>query len=160
LKFSALTFCRPGEIRKGEWKEVDFEKAQWNLSAEKMKMKRLHIVPLSRQAVKILTELKTPTGSQEWLFPSPRRDGRCMSENGVRVALRAMGYEKEDMTAHGFRGMASTILNEHGFMPDIIERQLSHIDKNAIRSAYNHAEYLSQRREMMQWWADWLDDPK
>ncbi|MDR2175589.1 MAG: site-specific integrase, partial [Synergistaceae bacterium] len=151
-------FCRPGEIRHAEWGEVDFEKAEWRIPPEKMKMKRPHIVPLSRQAAAVLTELKAMTGHQKWLFPSARRDGRCMSENAIRVALRSMGYGNEDMTAHGFRAMASAILNGSGlFAPDVIERQLAHAERNAVRAAYNHAEYLPQRREMMQWWADWLD---
>lgn len=157
LKFSALVFCRPGEIRNAEWTEIDWERCEWKIPAEKMKMRRGHIVPLSRQAVQILKELHVMTGYQKWLFPSKRNDGNCMSENTIRVALRAMGYGNDDMTAHGFRGMASTILNEHEFPPDIIERQLAHVPRNAIRAAYNHAEYLTQRREMMQWWADWLE---
>jgi integrase len=105
-------------------------------------------------------ELQTMTGHQHWLFPSAREDGRCMSENAIRVALRAMGYKNEDMTPHGFRAMASTILNGNGWPPDVVERQLAHAERNAVRAAYNHAEYLPQRREMMQWWADWLDARK
>jgi integrase len=160
MKFSILTFCRPGEIRAAEWKEIDAEKAQWNIPEGKMKMKRPHIVPFSRQILAVLEELRPLTGYQKWLFPSARNDGRCMSKNTVRVALRAMGYGNDDLVPHGFRGMASTILNENGFSPDIIERQLAHSEKNSVRAAYNHAEYLPQRREMMQWWADWLDDVK
>ncbi|GHV36343.1 integrase [Synergistales bacterium] len=158
LKFSALTFCRPGEIRHAEWKEIDFEKAQWNIPPEKMKMKRPHIVPLSIQTTVTLRELYFLTGNQTWLFPSARRDGRPMSDGGIRVALRAMGYGNDDMTAHGFRAMASTVLNESGlFLSDVIERQLAHVESNSVRAAYNHAEYLPQRRDMLQWWADWLD---
>jgi integrase len=160
LKFSALVFCRPGEIRAAEWKEIDWDKSEWKIQAEKMKMKRPHIVPLVRQALEVLEELKQFTGNQRWLFPSTRNDSHCMSQNTIRIALRVMGYGNSDMTAHGFRAMASTILNEKGFMPDLIERQLAHSEKNAIRAAYNHAEYMPQRREMMQWWADWLDEIK
>ncbi|MDR2179696.1 MAG: tyrosine-type recombinase/integrase [Synergistaceae bacterium] len=158
LKFSMLTFCRPGEIRAAEWKEIDREKAQWNIPEERMKMRRPHIVPLVPQTLAVLDELRPLTGEQKWLFPSARGDGRCMSENTVRIALRSMGYGNGDIVPHGFRSMASTILNENGFPPDIIEKQLAHAEKNAIRAAYNHAEYLPKRREMMEWWANWLDD--
>ena len=158
LKFSVLTFCRPGEIRAAEWKQIDLEKKEWRIPADRTKMKRLHIVPLVRQTLEVLEELRGFTGRQAWLFPSARRDGRCMSENAVRVALRSMGYQNDEIVPHGFRAMASTILNESGlFAPDIVERQLAHAEKNAVRAAYNHAEYLPQRREMMQWWADWLE---
>lgn len=118
------------------------------------------IIPLARQTMELLANLKTMTGDGRWLFPSARNDGRCMSENTVRVALRSLGYENGEMTPHGFRSMASTVLNEHGFQPDVIERQLAHAEKNSIRAAYNHAEYLPQRRELMQWWADFLDNTK
>jgi integrase len=160
LKFSALVFCRPGEIRTARWDEIDWEKARWSIPEEKMKMKNPHIVPLARQTLKVLEELRPLTSCQQWLFPSARNDGHCMSENTIRVALRAMGYSNDDMTAHGFRGMASTVLNDNGFPTDHIERQLAHAERNAVRGAYNHAEYLPQRREMMQWWADWLDENK
>jgi integrase len=157
LKFSALVFCRPGEIRHAEWSEVDFQKAEWIIPAEKMKMRRLHRVPLARQTLDVLTEMKAVTGHQKWIFPSARNDGKCMSENAIRVALRSMGYGNEDMTAHGFRAMASTTFYENGFPRNHVEMQLAHAEKNAVIEAYNHAEYLPQRREMMQWWADWLD---
>jgi integrase len=160
LRFSALTFCRPGEIRHAEWQEIDWEKREWRIPAQKMKMKRLHIVPLARQTLELLRELQRISGHQKWLFPSTRRDGHCMSENAVRVALRSMGYSNDDMTAHGFRGMASSVLNENGWAPDVIERQLAHAQRDAVRAAYNHAEYLPQRRDMAQWWADWLDKMK
>jgi integrase len=154
LKVSALTFCRPGEIRHAEWNEISGN--TWKIPAEKMKMSRPHIVPLARQTMEALDEARAHSGAGKWIFPSARRDGRPMSENAVRMALRSMGYSNDEMTAHGFRGMASTILNEHGFPPDIIERQLAHVERSSVRSAYNHAEYLPQRREMMQWWADFL----
>ena len=121
-------------------------------------MKRVHIVPLARQTVELLRFLHELTGRQKWLFPSARRDGRPMSENTVRIALRSMGYNNDTMTAHGFRGMASTRLNEMGWSPDVIERQLAHVEKNQVRAAYNHAEYLDERRRMMQAWADWLTE--
>ena len=158
LKFSALTFCRPGEIRHAEWSEIDFENCEWRIPAEKMKMKRVHIVPLAEQTIELLLFLKELTGKGKWLFPSARMDGRPMSDNTVRVALRSMGYSNEQMTAHGFRGMASTRLNEMGWAPDVIERQLAHAENNQVRAAYNHAEYLPERRKMMQFWADYLDE--
>jgi len=158
LLFSALTFCRPGEIRQAEWGEIDFDRAEWRLPAEKMKMKRPHIVPLCEEALKVLRELEEFTGGQKWLFPSPRNDGRPMSENGVRVALRSLGYTNEQMCPHGFRGMASTVLNENGWPADVIERQLAHVEKSAVRKAYNHAEYLPRRREMMAWWGKYLSE--
>jgi len=157
LKFSALTFCRPGEIRHAEWSEIDFENREWRIPAEKMKMKRVHIVPLATQAIEVLIFLRELTGKGRWLFPSARMDGRPMSENTVRVALRSMGYSNEQMTAHGFRGMASTRLNELGWPSDVIERQLAHSERNSVRAAYNHAEYLPERQKMMQFWADYLD---
>lgn len=156
LKFSALVFCRPGEIRTAEWPEIDWERLEWKIPEEKMKAKRPHIVPLATQTIALLKELRRLTGWQKWLFPSSRNDGRSMSENTVRVALRTMGYGNDDMTAHGFRAMASTTLNENGWEVDVIERQLAHAERSSVRAAYNHAEYLPRRREMMQWWADFL----
>ena len=157
LKFSALTFCRPGEIRQAEWSEIDFENCEWRIPAEKMKMKRVHIVPLSRQAIEVLTNCRQLTGNGRYIFPSARNNGSPMSDNTIRVALRSMGYTNDDMTAHGFRAMASTRLNEMGWTPDVIERQLAHVERNSVRAAYNHAEYLDERRKMMQFWADYLD---
>ena len=158
LKLSALTFCRPGEIRQAEWSEIDFDNREWRIPASKIKMKRVHIVPLSRQAIEVLRFLQPLTGKNKWLFPSSRNDGRPMSDNTVRIALRSMGYTNDDMTAHGFRAMASTRLNEMGWTPDVIERQLAHVEGNSVRAAYNHAEYLDERRKMMQFWADYLDE--
>ena len=158
LKFSALTFCRPGEIRHIEWNEIDFENSEWRIPAEKMKMKRVHIVPLATQTIELLKFLQPLTGKNKWIFPSARMDGNPMSENTVRIALRSMGYSNDEMTAHGFRAMASTRLNEMGWSPDVIERQLAHAESNQIRAAYNHAEYLPERRKMMQFWADYLDE--
>ena len=158
--FSALTFCRPGEIRRAEWSEINIANREWRLPAEKMKMKRPHIVPLASQTIELLADLHVMTGNGMYLFPSNRspRGDRPMSENTVLVALRSMGYGKEQMTAHGFRSMASTLLNENGFNRDWIERQLAHVEGNNVRAAYNYAEYLPERRKMMQWWADYLDE--
>ena len=117
-----------------------------------MKMRSEHIIPLARQTIELLKELHEVTGSGKYLFPSQRMDGRPMSENTVRIALRSMGYDKDEMTVHGFRGMASTRLNEMGWPPDVIERQLAHVEGNSVRAAYNHAEYLVERRKMMAAW--------
>lgn len=157
MLFSLYTVARPGEVRAAEWSEVDADRGEWRIPAEKMKARRPHIVPLVRQAQQLLDELRPFTGAGRWLFPSARNDGRCMSENGVRVALRSMGFTNEDVTPHGFRAMASTLLNENGWPPDVIERQLAHAERNQVRAAYNHAEYLEERRKMMQWYADWLE---
>ena len=159
LWFSAYTFARPGKIRKAEWTEIDLEAAEWRIPAEKMKMRRPHIVPLARQAVRLLVDLRGLTGCGVHVFPSLRSTKGTvpMSENSVLYALRRMGFDATEMTAHGFRGMASTRLNEMGWVPDVIERQLAHLDANKVRAAYNHAEYLAERREMMQAWADWLE---
>lgn len=153
--FSIYTFARPGEVRAAEWTEIRGD--TWDIPAGKMKMKRRHLVPLSTQAQAVLDTLRPITGRYRYLFPSPRNDGRCMSENGVRVALRAMGFTKDQITPHGFRAMLSTVANEHGWNRDVIERQLAHVEANAVRGAYNHAEYLPERRRLMQWWADYLD---
>ena len=158
LWFSALVFCRPGEVRHAEWTEINWTTEEWRIPAEKMKMSRPHVVPLARQTIALLREIEPLTGDSKWIFPSARRDGRPMSENAIRVALRSMGYSNDEMTAHGFRAMFSTVANETGMWPpDVIERQLAHVEQNSVRAAYNHAEYLDKRREMMQWWADWLD---
>ncbi|MBQ7262367.1 MAG: tyrosine-type recombinase/integrase, partial [Synergistaceae bacterium] len=156
MELSALTFCRPGEIRHAEWAEVDLDRAEWRIPAAKMKMGRPHIVPLARQTVALLRGLHELTGRGRWLFPSARGDGRPMSENAVRVALRSMGYGNDDMTPHGFRAMASTRLNEMGWRADVIERQLAHAERNAVRAAYDHSDRLDERRRMMQAWADFL----
>ena len=151
MLFSIYTAARPGEI----WSEIKGK--FWDIPAEKMKMKRRHIVPLSRQVIEIVTECNALTGDSRYLFPTPRDKNRPMSENGVRVALRSLGFTKEQIVPHGFRAMFSTIANEHEFNRDVIERQLAHVPDNAIRGAYNHAEYMPQRIKLMQWWADWLD---
>lgn len=153
LLFSIYTAARPGEVRRAEWAEIDG--ALWNIPAHKMKMKRPHLVPLSSLCQKVVEELREVTGRGKWLFPSARGHG-CMSENGVRMALRGMGFTRDVITPHGFRAMFSTLANEHGFRSDVIEKQLSHEERNAIRGAYNHAEYLDERRELMEWWTQYL----
>lgn len=157
LKLAPLVFVRPGELRKAEWSEFDLNNAEWRIPANKMKMKTPHIVPLSTQAISILKELEPLTGAGGYLFPSVRSKSRPMSENTVNGALRRLGYTKEDMTGHGFRSMASTLLNEQGWNRDAIERQLAHSERDGIRAAYNYAEYLPERKNMMQAWADYLD---
>ncbi|MBF0401470.1 MAG: tyrosine-type recombinase/integrase [Magnetococcales bacterium] len=158
LQFAPLVFVRQGELRHAEWPEIDFEKAEWRIPGPKMKMKDPHIIPLSRQAISILKELQPFTGDGRYLFPSNRTRERCMSENTTLAALRRMGYSKEDMTPHGFRSMASTLLNEQGWNRDAIERQLAHAERDSVRAAYNYAEHLPERRRMMQAWADHLDE--
>ncbi len=157
LQFAPLTFVRPGELRHAEWSEFDEEAADWRIPAAKMKMKAMHIVPLSRQALAVLKVLRPLTGGGRYLFPSERSADRPMSENTVNGALRRLGYSKEEMTGHGFRSMASTLLNEQGWNRDAIERQLAHAESNSVRDAYNRADYLPERRKMMQAWADYLD---
>ena len=160
LRFAPLTFVRPGELQHAEWSEVNFDKKEWVIPAEKMKMKAKHIVPLSRQAVQILTDLRPVTGVGRYIFPHISKKDRPMSPNTVLSALRSMGYAKEEMSGHGFRSLASTLLNELGYNRDWIERQLAHGERNGVRAAYNYAEYLPERRKMMQEWADYLDELK
>lgn len=156
LRFLLLTFVRSQEQRGAQWKEIDWDKAEWRIPAERMKMKELHIVPLSRQAIAVLRELEKLTGDRPYVFPNEHNPSTFMSENTMLFALYRMGYHSR-ATGHGFRSTASTILNEHGFRADVIERQLAHSERNNVRAAYNHAQYLPERREMMQWWADFLD---
>ncbi len=160
LKLAPLVFVRPGELRKAEWAEFDLERAEWRIPAAKMKMRRLHRVPLSKQALAIIRDLRAISGGGRWLFPSVRGASRPMSENTLNAALRRLGYSKDQMTAHGFKGMASTRLNEMGrWNPDAIERQLAHQESNDVRRAYMHrAEYWPERIKMMQAWADYLDE--
>lgn len=157
LRLASLVFVRPGELRYAEWKEIDFEKAEWRIPAAKMKMQTQHIVPLSTQAITVLQELQPLTGNEKYVFPSVRSSQRPMSENTVNAGLRRLGYTKEEMTGHGFRSMASTLLNEQGWDHDAIERQLAHSERNSVRAAYNYAEHLPERCKMMQAWADYLD---
>ncbi len=157
LKLAPYVFVRPGELRAAEWREFDLEAAEWRIPASRMKMREPHLVPLSRQAVALLKELRRLTGGGRYLFPSLRTPERPISENTLNAALRRLGYSGEEMTAHGFRAMASTLLNEQGFPPDVIELQLAHKERNKVRAAYNRAERLEERRKMMQAWADYLD---
>ncbi|MDL2263897.1 tyrosine-type recombinase/integrase [Synergistaceae bacterium OttesenSCG-928-I11] len=160
LWFSLYTFQRPGEIRGATWNEVDFESTLWRIPAERMKNRRPHVVPLSRQVLEILEQLHNLTGDSPFVFPAVSSKRNPMSENTVRVALRSMGYTNEQMTAHGFRTTASTNLNEQGWNSDLIEMSLAHVEGNSVRAAYNRAERLAERRDMMQAWADWLDGLK
>ena len=157
LKFSALTFCRPGEIRQAEWGEIDFEREEWTIPAAKMKVRVEHRVPLSRQAVEVLKELQPLTGVGKYVFPGPRGKDKPLSENAINTSIRIMGYGKDQMTAHGFRAMASTLLNETGHPGDVIEAQLAHKGADKIRAIYNRAQYMDERRKLMQSWADYLD---
>ncbi len=157
LKLAPLTFVRPGELRLARWPEFDLENAEWRIPAERMKMGDLHIVPLSRQAVQVLTELRSISGAREFVFTSLRTAKRPMSDNTVNAALRRLGYAKDEMTGHGFRALASTLLNEQGWHPDLIELQLAHAERHKVRAAYHRAPRLPERRKMMQTWADYLD---
>lgn len=159
LQILSLTFVRTKELRFAEWVEFDLQKAEWRIPATKMKSGVLHIVPLSVQVVAHLKALQALTGARRWLFPNTSKPAQPMSENTVLYALYRMGYHSR-MTGHGFRGLASTILNENGFNRDWIERQLAHTEQDSVRSAYNHAEYLAERRLMMQWYSDHLDKCK
>jgi integrase len=157
LQLAPLTFVRPGELRHAEWTEFDLENAEWRIPAQRMKMRELHIVPLARQAVDLLRDLRAIARNSKYVFPSVRSAKRPMSENTITAALRRLGYEKYQMTAHGFRALASTLLNEQGWHPDLIELQLAHAERNKVRAAYNRAQRLSERKQMMQAWADYLD---
>jgi integrase len=157
LKLAPLVFVRPGELRGAEWPEFDLQSAECRIPAARMKMGEPHIVPLSRQALAIVRELEPFARGGRYLFPSLRTRERAMSENTINAALRRLGYTTEEQTGHGFRSMASTLLNEQGFPPDVIELQLAHTERNKVRAAYNKAQRLAERRKMMQAWADYLD---
>ena len=160
LRLAPLVFVRPGELRHAEWLEFDLAAAEWRIPSEKMKMRRPHRVPLSRQALDVLRELQPMSGGGRFLFPSVRSTARPMSENTLNAALRRLGYGTDEMTTHGFRTIASTRLNEmSGWNPDAIERQLAHQEQDDVRRAYVHAaEYWPERVKMMQAWADYLDE--
>jgi integrase len=161
LRLAPLFFVRPGELRHAEWAEIDLNEAVWNIPAHKMKMKQAHIVPLSSQAVEILTELKALTGASKYVFPSGRSFARPMSANAILAALRRMGFEKDEMSGHGFRAMARTILDEVlQVRPDFIEHQLAHAVRDPNGRAYNRTAHLVERRKMMKLWADYLDGLK
>lgn len=167
LMLSPIFFVRPGTLRGMEWQDVDLDRAEWRIPIEQMKRRQIDkdarrgevalIVPLPRQAVTILRDLHQLTGDGRFAFPGPRNNAKCISDNTVRSALHGMGFTKEDITPHGFRHMASTLLHEMGFPSHLIEKQLAHSDRNKIRAIYNHAEYMPERRKMMQAWADYLD---
>ena len=157
MKLAPLVFVRPGELRAAEWSEFDLPNAEWRIPAARMKMKELHIVPLARQAITILRELEPLARGGRYLFPSLRTHDRPMSDNTINAALRRLGYSSEEQTGHGFRSMASTLLNEQGFPPVVIELQLAHTARNKERAAYNKAQRLPERRKMMQAWANYLD---
>ena len=161
LRLLLLTFVRTVELRAAQWSEFDFEQAEWRIPEERMKMREPHLVPLSRQAVELLQELHSLTGGRDYLFPNYRNPKTCMSATTLNRALERMGFNGEgtiDFSAHGFRATASTILNELGYRPDVIERQLAHAERNKVRASYNQAEYLEERRVMMQQWADLTDE--
>jgi integrase len=162
LKLAPILFVRPGELRKAEWTEIDMATATWTIPAARMKTRKQnpqdHIVPLPRQAMKLLRELENITGNGQYVFPGARTNGRPMSENAVNAALRRMGYGKDEIVGHGFRAMARTILDEQlSFRPDIVEQQLAHAVRDPQGRAYNRTAHLAERRKMMQTWADYLD---
>jgi integrase len=157
IKLAPLVFVRPGELRAAEWSEMHLEAGEWRIAAHRTKMRRPHLVPLVGQAVDILRGIEPLTGRGRYVFPSPRSALRPLSDNAITAALRRMGYTGEEMSWHGFRAMASTLLNELGFSPDLIELQLAHQERNEVRAAYNRAQRLDERRKMMRVWADYLD---
>lgn len=161
LQLTPMLFVRPGELRKMEWAELDLDTSQWNIPAEKMKMKLPHLVPLAKQAVDILRFLQPLTGHGKYVFPSLRSPLTPMSENTVNASLRRMGFSGDEIVAHGFRAMARTLLHEVlGFTPDAIEAQLAHVVPDRLGRAYNRTQFLDERRRMMQQWADYLDGLK
>jgi integrase len=170
LKILPMTMLRPSELANGEWEEIDLDKKTWTIPAKRRKLSNhlkqanrkedAHVVPLSDQCIELLEELHQYTGRGKYLFPSPRGNSRPISNNALRTALRIMGFDNDTITAHGFRGVASTFLNTLGYRSEVIEAQLSHKDKNEIRAAYNHADYMEERRVMLQEWANYLDSLK
>jgi integrase len=159
LRLLILTATRPGETRGAKWAEFDIDAALWIIPPERMKMRIEHRVPLSTQAVEVLNTMKTLSGGGALVFPSPVYRSKSLSENTFNSALARMGY-KYTATAHGFRALFSTVANECGWNPDVIERQLAHKEQNAIRAAYHRSTYLTDRERLMQWWADYLDGRK
>ena len=156
LRLIVLTFVRTGELRGARWEEFDLDQGEWRIPAERMKMRAPHIVHLSGQALAVIEDLKPVTGQFELLFPSQRDQRKPISENTLLYALYRLGYHKR-ATVHGFRALASTILNETGFRPDVIERQLAHVERNKVRAAYHRSEYLEERRKMMAWWGAYIE---
>lgn len=167
LKLAPMVMLRPAELSNGEWLEIDFYLSIWTIPAKRRKLashlkkanrkEDAHVIPLSSQAVTLLKDIQQYTGRGKYIFPSARGNSRSMSNNALRVALRNMGFSNEDITPHGFRAVASTFLNTLGYRSEVIEAQLAHKDKNEIRSAYNHADYMEERKVMLQEWADYLD---
>jgi len=158
LRLLIHTFVRPGELRGAVWSEFDLDVREWRIPGERMKMRTEHIVPLTKQAIKLLNDREPITGRFELLFPSERNARRCMSENTLLFCLYRLGY-KGKATPHGFRATASSILNEQNFNSDAIERQLSHLERNKVKGAYTyHAEFMKERKKIMEWWSDYLDD--
>jgi integrase len=161
LQLAGMFFVRPGELRNAEWSEFDLDAGIWSIPAEKMKMRLPHIVPLSRQAVEVLQSLQPLTGRSKYVFPSPRTNQRPMSNNAILAALRRMGYDKDEMTGHGFRAMARTIIDEVLHVrPEYIEHQLAHTVRDPNGRAYNRTAHLDERKKMMQQWGDYLDGLK
>lgn len=163
IELLLLTFVRSGELRGARWEEFNFEEKLWRIPAHRMKMKTEHLVPLSKQAINLLKQIHPISGQYDLVFPSERTRTDCMSDGTLRLAIFRLGYDgktagKSKCVPHGFRATASSILNEQGFNPDAIERQLAHLERNSVRAAYtHHARYLDDRAKMMQWWADYLD---
>lgn len=160
MRLMLLTFVRTGELRAATWSEFNLDRAEWRVPAERMKMRELHIVPLSRQAIALLQELRTLTGNREHLFPNVRSPRACMTATTLNRALERMGFNGKGsigFSGHGFRATASTLLNEMSYRSEVIERQLAHAERNKVRASYNQAEYMEERRGMMQEWADYLD---
>lgn len=157
LRLLVLTGLRPGEVRGARWSEIDLDGAMWEIPGERMKMRHAHLVPLSTQAVEVLRQMHALSGNGELVFPSPFYPSKSLSENTFNSALARMGY-KGVATAHGFRAVFSTAANEQGWDADVIERQLAHKERNEVRAAYHRSAYLQQRRELLQWWADKLDE--
>ena len=158
LQLAAHVFVRPGELRHAMWSEIDFDEKVWTIPAEKMKMRKPHHVPLSRQVIELLADIKPVTGPNGYVFPSVRTRARPMSENTLNSGLRRLGYTTEEMTGHGFRAIASTLLNESGkWSSDAIERALAHGDKDKVRAAYHRGQHWKERVQMAQWWSDHLD---
>jgi integrase len=156
-----LTFVRTKELREATWAEFDFDRAEWRIPAQRMKKREAHIVPLSPQAMELLLELRSHTGGSRFLFPNYRKPGTCMSATTLNRALERMGFNGKDsigFSAHGFRATASTMLNEMGFRPEIIERQLAHAERNKTRASYNRAEHLNERRAMMNRWGKFVEE--
>lgn len=160
LWFILRTFQRPGMVQGATWDEIDLERAMWTVPAERMKLKHEHLIPLSRQNIELLNELRQVSGSRRYVFPNKGFADRPMSDGTILGAIRRMGYDTNEMCAHGFRALASTVLNSRGVDRDVIELQLAHQERNSVRAAYNHADRLNDRIKMMQEWSDWLDSLK